>query len=64
VAQGQVTSAYFSATLGKPIALGLLAAGRARLGETVFATALSGPPVALTVVAPVFHDPKGERVNG
>ncbi len=63
-AQGHVTSAYRSATLGHPIALGLLEAGRARLGETVWATNLAGPPVALRLVGPVFHDPKGDRVNG
>ncbi|MFC7543437.1 glycine cleavage T C-terminal barrel domain-containing protein [Siccirubricoccus deserti] len=30
---GHVTSAYHSAALGRPIALGLLSAGRARLGR-------------------------------
>ena len=63
-AQGHVTSAYASAALGHPIALGLLAGGRARLGETVYATVLGGPPIALGVVSPVFLDPQGERLHG
>ena len=33
--QGYVTSSYFSPTLGRPIALGLVEAGRSRIGETV-----------------------------
>ena len=53
-AQGHVTSAYRSAALDRPIALGLLAGGRARLGETVFATRLDGVPQPLAVVSPAF----------
>ncbi|GGC49682.1 sarcosine oxidase subunit alpha [Siccirubricoccus deserti] len=63
-AQGHVTSAYHSAALGRPIALGLLSAGRARLGETVFATRLDGVPQPLEVVSPVFWDPEGKRLHG
>ncbi len=63
-AEGHVTSAYRSASLGHPIALGLLAGGRARLGDTVFATSLNGAPMALEVVAPCFLDPKGDRLRG
>jgi sarcosine oxidase subunit alpha len=57
-AQGHVTSAYDRAVLG------LLRGGRGRMGETVFATSLDGPALALEVVAPVFLDPKGERLHG
>jgi sarcosine oxidase subunit alpha len=64
MAEGHVTSAYRSACLGHPIALGLLAGGRARLGETVFATSLDGAPMALEVVSPAFLDPKGDRLRG
>jgi sarcosine oxidase subunit alpha len=63
-ASGHVTSAYPSTALGRPIALGLLVAGRSRIGQTVYATSLEGPPVAMEVVSPVFLDPKGERLNG
>jgi sarcosine oxidase subunit alpha len=64
VAQGHVTSAYRSAALDRPIALGLLAGGRARLGETVYATRLDGAPQPLEVVSPVFWDPEGKRLHG
>ena len=63
-AEGHVTSAYDSACLGRPFALGLLAGGRARHGQTVFATRLDGPPQPLTVVPPVFWDPEGARLDG
>jgi sarcosine oxidase, subunit alpha len=66
---GHVTSAYHSPTLGRPIALGLLAGGRARMGETVFATRLDGgggggAPLAMEVVPPCFLDPEGRRLHG
>jgi sarcosine oxidase subunit alpha len=59
---GHVTSSYFSPTCGHPIALALVAGGRARMGQTLHATTPSGfTPVK--VVAPVFFDPEGARVN-
>jgi sarcosine oxidase subunit alpha len=61
---GHVTSAYWSETLGRPIALALLADGRARKGETVWVTETDGRTVAATVCDPVFFDPKGERLDG
>ncbi len=61
---GHVTSAYWSAALERPIALGLLAGGRGRMGETVYATRLDGTPLAVEVVSPVVLDPEGRRVNG
>ncbi|WGF89024.1 sarcosine oxidase subunit alpha family protein [Marinivivus vitaminiproducens] len=60
---GHVTSAYWSETLGRSIALALLEAGGERHGETVFAHAGSGAPVACVVQAPVFYDPAGERLH-
>jgi sarcosine oxidase subunit alpha len=63
-AQGHVTSAYWSMAAGGPIALALLSDGRARMGETVHATRLPEGTIPCEVVAPVFHDPKGERLNG
>ena len=58
---GHVSSSYYSACLQKPIALGLLVAGRERLGETVFAAQSNGSNVAMRVVSPVFYDKKGDR---
>ena len=58
---GHVTSSYHSPSLGHPIALALLAGGRARRGDTVFAALPDREPLPVQVTAPVFYDPKGER---
>ena len=64
-AQGHVSSAGYSPTLGHFIGLGLLQNGRARLGEII---ALKDHLRAITaeceVCAPVFYDPEGKRVHG
>jgi sarcosine oxidase subunit alpha len=62
-ALGHVTSAYHSPALGRPIALALVEAGRARVGETLFVPT-SGRSIAVTLVAPVFLDPEGARLHG
>jgi sarcosine oxidase, subunit alpha len=62
-ALGHVTSAYRSATLGRSIALALVAAGRSRLGATLHVPMPSGS-VPVTVVAPVFHDAEGRSLDG
>ena len=62
-ALGHITSAYMSPTLARPIALALVAGGRARTG-TVLHVPMPGGAVAVRVVEPVFHDPKGERLDG
>ena len=58
---GHVTSSYFSACLGHPVALALVERGRARKGETIYAAVRDRDPVAVEIVSPVFYDPKGER---
>ncbi|WP_160121280.1 sarcosine oxidase subunit alpha family protein [Rhodovarius lipocyclicus] len=63
MAEGHVTSAYWSPALDRPIALGLLAGGRERMGQTVYATVMGGAPIAMEVTDPVFLDKAGERVN-
>ncbi len=60
---GHVTSSYFSAALGHPIALALVAAGHSRKGETIHASLAEGGAVEVNIVSPVFYDPKGERQN-
>jgi sarcosine oxidase, subunit alpha len=60
---GHVTSSYFSAAMGKPIALAMLSGGRARINQTLIVP-MPGREIAVRVVAPTFYDPKGERVNG
>ena len=61
-ALGHVASSYLSPTLGRSFALALVADGRARLGETLFATTLEAArPVRL--VEPVFYDKEGRRLE-
>jgi len=62
-ALGHVTSAYHSPALGRPIALALLADGRARHGETLFVP-MPGGAIPVRVVPPVFVDPEAGRVHG
>jgi sarcosine oxidase subunit alpha len=60
---GHVTSSYSSSVLGYPIALALVAGGRARLGQTLYVP-MPGRDIEVEVTSPVFYDPKGERLNG
>jgi sarcosine oxidase subunit alpha len=61
--EGHVTSSYQSPELGRPVALGMLARGTQRLGETVRIHHLGAVIDAEVVKAP-FIDPKGERLLG
>jgi sarcosine oxidase subunit alpha len=58
-----VTSSYFGPRIGRSFALGLVAGGRARHGETVWAAA-DGRLTPMRVAAPVFYDPQGRRRDG
>ena len=59
---GYVTSSYFSPTLRRPIALGLIERGAARQGDTVKFQYL-GREREATIVAPCFIDPEGTRLH-
>ncbi len=59
---GHVSSSYFSATLGRSIALALVRGGRARLGETLYVP-MPNAVVGVQVTDPVFYDPSGERIH-
>ena len=59
---GYVTSSFFSPTLGRPIALGLVERGRSRLGETIDIHHL-GERRTARIVEPCFLDPAGERLD-
>jgi sarcosine oxidase subunit alpha len=59
---GHVTSSYASSVLGHSIALGLIAGGRARLGQTLYVP-MPGGELEVEVTAPVFYDPAGARIN-
>jgi sarcosine oxidase subunit alpha len=59
---GHITSAYWSATLGRSIALAMVKDGRALHGKTLY-VALPDRMVPVTLTDPVFYDTKGERIN-
>jgi len=59
---GHVTSSYYSATLGRSIALALVAGGRARLGETLHVPLPRGM-APVQVASTVFYDTTGARLN-
>jgi sarcosine oxidase subunit alpha len=59
---GHVTSAYHSAVLGRPIALAMVAGGRARMGETLRVPMPEGD-LNVRVVSPVFYDSEGARLH-
>jgi sarcosine oxidase subunit alpha len=60
---GHVTSAYFSAALGRSIALAMVESGRARIGHDLFVP-MPNATHRVRVTAPAFYDPDGERLNG
>jgi sarcosine oxidase, subunit alpha len=59
---GYVTSSCASEAVGRSVALGLVAGGRARMGQsvTVFSHGTLWPA---RIVAPSAYDPKGERLH-
>ncbi|MFZ9478057.1 MAG: sarcosine oxidase subunit alpha family protein [Steroidobacteraceae bacterium] len=59
---GHVTSSYASATLGRSIAMAVVAGGRARMGQTLYVPMPDGE-IPVEVCSPVFHDPQGARLN-
>ncbi|MCC5975321.1 MAG: sarcosine oxidase subunit alpha family protein, partial [Rubellimicrobium sp.] len=61
VTEGRVTSTYFSPTLGRGIAMGLIVRGPERMGEVVRFPRLDGGEVHARIVDPVFYDKAGER---
>ena len=60
---GHVTSSYWSPNCDRSIALALVADGRSLIGKKLHVTTPSGFTV-VAVGAPIFFDPKGERVHG
>ena len=60
---GRVTSTYFSPTLNRGIAMGLVVQGPDRMGEILNFPDLSGNEVKVKLVDPVFYDKNGDRQN-
>ena len=61
--EGFVTSSCYSPVLGQPVALGMLARGQSRIGDTITVWHL-GSGIEAEVVKTPFYDPSGEHVNG
>ena len=64
VTEGRVTSSYFSPTLGRGIALGLVRRGPERMGEVLLFPLGWGRQMRARIVPPCFFDPEGGRLNG
>jgi len=61
--QGRVTSTYYSPTLERGIAMGLIRRGPERMGEVVEFATLDGTTMSAKIVDPVFYDKDGEKQN-
>ncbi|MDI3337409.1 sarcosine oxidase subunit alpha family protein [Defluviimonas aestuarii] len=61
--QGRVTSTYYSPTLDKGIAMGLVKHGPDRMGEVIDFPVDDGKVVKARIVDPVFYDKDGEKQN-
>jgi sarcosine oxidase, subunit alpha len=60
---GHVTSAYWSETLHRPIALALLSAGRSRMGDALYVP-ISDRTIAVRVTDPLCYDKLGKCLDG
>ena len=61
--QGRVTSSYYSPTLKKGIAMGLVHHGPDRIGEVIDFPKIDGSIVKAKIVDPVFYDKEGAKQN-
>ena len=61
--QGRVTSTYFSPTLGKGIAMGLVKHGPARMDEVLEFPGDGGKVFKARIVDQVFYDKEGAKQN-
>lgn len=61
--QGRVTSTYYSPTLNKGIAMGLVHNGPNRFGEVISFTKIGAESVKAKIVNQVFFDPEGNKQN-
>ena len=61
--QGRVTSTYYSPTLKRGIAMGLIIGGMDRQGDVVEFNTVTGGTVKARVVDPVFYDKEGVQQN-
>ncbi|MBC6443512.1 MAG: sarcosine oxidase subunit alpha family protein [Rhodobacteraceae bacterium] len=60
---GRITSTYYSPTLKRSVALGLVERGPDRMGEIITFTNPGGQEIEAKIVDPVFLDKEGARQN-
>ena len=61
--EGRVTSTYYSPTLKRGIAMGLVLRGPDRMGDVLEFPGVDGTVTRAKIVSPVFFDPEGEKQN-
>ncbi len=61
--QGRVTSTYYSPTVGRGIAMGLVLNGPDRMGEVLDFPGTDGKITRARIVDPVFYDKEGDKQN-
>lgn len=61
---GHITSSYYSPTLKRSIAMGLVRDGLNRKGDKIVVSTAKGDKVNATIGSYVFFDPKGLKMNG
>jgi len=61
--EGRVTSTYYSPTLKRGIAMGLVARGPERMGQVVEFARLDGATITARIVDPVAYDKDGVKQN-
>ena len=61
--QGRITSTYYSPTMDRGIAMGLVHNGPDRMGEVLEIPKLDGTSVKARIVDQVFYDKDGEKQN-
>ncbi|MFN3211185.1 MAG: glycine cleavage T C-terminal barrel domain-containing protein, partial [Roseovarius sp.] len=61
--QGRVTSTYYSPTLDRGIAMGLVRHGTERMDEVIEFAKVDGTTVPTRIVSAIFYDPEGEKQN-
>nr|WP_323776701.1 sarcosine oxidase subunit alpha family protein [Amylibacter sp.] len=60
---GRITSTYYSPTLERSIAMGLVEDGPERMGDTIMFVRTDGTTINAKIVDPVFLDKEGARQN-
>ncbi len=60
---GRVTSTYWSPTLKRSIAMGLVEHGPERMGDIIVFPTVTGEEIKTKIVDPVFYDKEGARQN-